>query len=974
MTTESGREIEPGRGRPRSLLSFAGRDDDGVPGGENERPQRSSDRILEREEALSALSRVARAARAGRGHALFVKGEAGLGKTELLRRARAEGPWTSIGWSVGSPMESGLAFSYLGQALEALGFADLVSGPPEGSGNELRVRLFLSVRDWLIEQAATGPILLALDDLHWADEDSLALLSFLCRRLTLVPIAIVATLRPWPDGAVALAGDLATEGTAEIQSLAHLSDGAARALYLAKAPQGRDPAQSEVVVRLAAGNPLLVVEAAQAQGPVAEVGAQATPQVMDAMLQALLLSSFGALTEDARSCVQAGAVLGSPFRLGLVEEVSGLGHEAADAGIETLFAAGLLHSTGPGRAAFRHDLVAESVYGDLDEGRRRRLHERAWRALARRGELALATAHALPADLAGLPDVVEVAHRAGREALRSGAASSAVRLLTRAEALGGSSADVAVAVDLAEALLFSGRPHEALAACERALSVTGVGATIRLRALGLLGRAALLCDDTPRAATATEAALNLAADEDPDAFVAFAADEVWRVVTCVGLPSALARLDDLHRQAVSLGAGTTRYLEGLKSYLAFQAGLSYDLGPLEETARAVTETLRAADLSALAAPWNPATLFVLASGWAEDFDAGELRYRLVTERVGTEEPIVSYTALTITFIAGLLRQGRLDEAGAVVADAAQASEVIAFGAGVDLNARAALALEAGRCEEALALADTCRSGADTRGYWFLSCTAAYLKGRALLALGRVEEAAVTYRGLAEMAAAGGLRNPCAVPWAGGALAAFHRSGAQDDVAALVGWLEETSVGSPWRWPRAMVALGRGLLAENAADYAVADQAFEEALGLLRSVRLPLELAQAALVYGAVLRRRGERKRARMVVVEAAELAAACGSVLLAGQAREEQARLGARRSRGRSQGLTEAEAKVAVLASRGASNSEIAALLVVSVRTVEAHLSRVYAKLGLRSRRELMIRFPDGTGLAASLDTDPLRP
>jgi DNA-binding CsgD family transcriptional regulator len=936
-----------------------------VPKGVDGQQRHSWDSLLEREEALSALSRVAEAARSGHAQVLFLEGGAGLGKSELLQRAAAEGPWTAVGWSAGSPMESGLAFSYLGQALETLGFADLVSGAPDSSGTELRVRLFVAVRDWLVEKATAGPVLVALDDLHWADKDSLALLSFLCRRLARAPVAIVATLRPWPDGAAALALDLVGAGMAEIQSLGPLSDEAAHALYLAEAPQERNRAQAEVVVRLASGNPLLVVEAAQAPGPLAEVGVQAAPQVKDAMLQALLLSSFGALTEDARSCVQAGSVLGSPFRLGLVEEVSGLGHNAADAGIETLFAAGLLHPAGPGRAAFRHDLVAEAVYGDLDEGRRRRLHERAWRALAKRGEAALATAHALPADLVGLSDAVDVAHRAGLEALRSGAGSSAAQLLTTAETLGGPSADADLATDLAEALVFSGHPDEALAACERALSVTRAGAAIHLRALGLLGRAALLLDDTPRAATATEAALKLAADEDPDAFVAFAADEVWRIGTFVGLAPALARLDDLHRQAVSLGAGSARYLEGIRAFLAIQAGQTCDLGPLEETARAVAETPRAADLSALSAPWNPATLFVLASAWTEDFEAGELRYRSLTERVGAKEPIVSNTALTLAYVGMLFRQGRLGEGAVVAVDAAQASEVIAFGAGVDLNARAFLALQAARCDEAAALANACQSVADARGYWFLSCTAAYVKGIVLLASGRVEEAAVTYRDLAETASVVGLKNPCVVPWASGALVAFHRSGRPDEVAALVRWLEEVSTDSPWRWPLAMAALGRGFLAEDAADHPAADRAFEEALDLLRSVRLPLELAQAALVYGATLRRRGERRRARVVVAEAAQLAATCGSALLAGQARDEQARLGARRARGRSQGLTDAEATVAVLASRGASNLEIADTLVVSVRTVETHLSKVYAKLGLQSRRQLMVRFPDGAGLEA---------
>jgi DNA-binding CsgD family transcriptional regulator len=908
---------------------------------------------------------------------LFVEGGAGLGKTELLRRALVAGPWTSIGSSAGSRMESGLAFSYMAQALEAFGFTDLVNEVPGSSRSDLRMRLFMRVRDRLIEQAATGPLLLALDDLHWADEDSLALLSFLSRRLAHAPVVIVATLRPWPNGAATLAAGLAGAGAAELQSLAPLSDGAARALYLAMAPRERDPAQADAVVRLASGNPLLVGEAARAIGPVAGPAAQVTPQVIGAMRQALLLSSFGALSEEAHGCAQAGAVLGSPFRLGLVEEVSGLDHDATDVGISALFATDLLHAAGPGRAAFRHDLVAEAVYADLDEGRRRRLHERAWRALADRGETALATAHALPADLAGVPEAIRVAHQAGSEALRSGAANSAVQLLAAAEKLGGPTADAAMIVDLGEALVTSGHPAEAAAACERALSVVTAAAPIRLRALGLLGRAAVLCEDQARAATATEAALELAADENPEAFVAFSVDEVYRITTFIGLAPALPRLEEFHHRALALGASSVGLLSGLRAYLALAMGQSWDLGPLEQAAAAVVDTPRASDPSAF---WDPVAHFVAASVWMEDFEAGKQCYRSLAERVGAKEPVVSDTALAFAYAGGLLRQGRLGEAEAVLGHTAHAAETVSFGTGFELQARSVLALEAGRCEEAASMASTGQAIADASGRWYMSCWGAHAKGSAFLALSRVEEAADAYRGLAKVASAVGLGNPSVVPWAGAALTAFHRSGARDEVASLVEWLESALVGSPCRWPKAMAALGRGLLANGAGHHTAADQAFEEALGLLRSVRLPLELGRVALAYSAALRRRGERRRARAVAAEAAELAAACGSVLLAEQARDEQARLGARRSRGRSQGLTEAEAKVAVLAARGNSNSEIAASLVVSVRTVEAHLSTVYTKLGLRSRRELMVRYPDGTGLAVASggggipDADPLRP
>jgi DNA-binding CsgD family transcriptional regulator len=965
MIPESRRPNEPGDREPRSLPSFAGTHDDGVPSKENVERQLSFNELLEREEALSALSRVGEAARAGRGRTLFVEAEAGLGKTELLRRAHTEGSWSAIGRSAGSRMERGLAFSYLGQAMETLGFADLTTGAPGSSGTDLRVRLFLAVRDWLIEQSAAGPVLLALDDLHWADEDSLALLSFLCRRLTRAKVAIVATLRPWPDGAATLAADLTGSGTVELQILAPLSDEAARALYLANAPEGRDGAQADVVVRLASGNPLLVGEAARAAGPVAELSAEATPQVRNAMRQALLLSSFSALGEEARSCAQAGAVLGSPIRLGLVEEVSGLDRAATDAGIETLFAAGLLHVAGPGRATFRHDLVAEALYGDLDEGRRRRLHERAWRTLANRGELALATAHALPADLMGVPEAVQLAHRAGSEAFHSGAVSSAVQLLKVAEALGSPSADTDVVGDLAETLLSAGHPAEAAAACERALSVGASEARVRLRMLGLFGRAALLCGDQTRSAAATEEALVLAADKDPEAFVAFSVDEVYRMTTFIGPAQAQPRLEEFHRRALALGASSVGILSGLRAFLAIGTGQSWDLAPLEQAAEAVVDTPRASDPSAF---WDPVAHFVAASVWMEDFEAGERWYQSLAERVGAKEPIVSDTAVAFSYAGGLLRQGRLSEAETVMAHTAHSAEAVSFGTGFELQAHCILALEAGRSEEAATLASTGQAAADASGRWYMSCWAAHIKGSAYLALGRVDEAADAYRSLGQLASEVGLGHPSVVPWAGAGLAAFYRSGARDEVASLVNWLESALVGAPCRWPRAMAAFGRGLLGEDAGDHTVADRAFEEALGLLRSVRLPLELGRVALAYSAVLRRRGERRRARTVAAEAAELAATSGSVLLAEQARGELARLGARRSRGRSEGLTKAEAKVAAAAAGGASNAEIAASLVVSVRTVEAHLSRVYTKLGLRSRRELMIRFPDGTGLSAVSD------
>ncbi|MFL6149233.1 MAG: ATP-binding protein, partial [Pseudonocardiaceae bacterium] len=156
---------------------------------------------LEREALLAAITGLLDDVRAGRGAALFVVGEAGLGKTTSLSQARMlAAPVVRVGLGRGDVMETSLPFGVLAAALGAVGNHDLVASPPGDAGvNEVRAARFYGVLRWL--EHTTCPVLLALDDLHWADPDSLALLSFLCRRLDGLPVAVLGTLRPWPPAA-----------------------------------------------------------------------------------------------------------------------------------------------------------------------------------------------------------------------------------------------------------------------------------------------------------------------------------------------------------------------------------------------------------------------------------------------------------------------------------------------------------------------------------------------------------------------------------------------------------------------------------------------------------------------------------------------------------------------------------------------------------------------------------------------------
>ena len=155
--------------------------------------------IWERDGTLGAIEHLLSAALEGRGSSLFIVGEAGLGKTTMLERAQqaaASRFRISIGRADGT--ESTLPFGVIDQALRGLGFRrgperKAVRQPPL----QARATRLFAAEQFL--EALRSPGLILLDDLHWADDDSLALLSFLCRRIGNLPIAIIGTLRPWVE-------------------------------------------------------------------------------------------------------------------------------------------------------------------------------------------------------------------------------------------------------------------------------------------------------------------------------------------------------------------------------------------------------------------------------------------------------------------------------------------------------------------------------------------------------------------------------------------------------------------------------------------------------------------------------------------------------------------------------------------------------------------------------------------------------
>ena len=376
--------------------------------------------LVERDAAINAVVGALDVVAGGSGAALFVVGAAGMGKTSVLEVARRRAKLAGFGVAsaVGSQMETGLPFGLVGQSIVALGGSE-VDDPVELErlGGQ-PARLYRMFR-WLTSVAAGNPLVLALDDLHWADPDSLELIGFICRRFVGCRILMLGCLRPQPDPAWTLARDLIGSGHASMISLAPLSEDGSRALLADNLSRELDREERERVVAACAGTPLLLKAAAVS---LSGGGSLPTPSAGDRFGSSLLLERFAGLGDDAFRLVLAASILGNRFRPGLAGELAGLDQVLWQAAHVQLIRAGLLEDLGDGWTGFIHSLFAQALLDSQPHAERARAHAAAFRVLVARGEPdAAAAEHAHAGGMRGDSLAIEITARAGRQALGQGA-------------------------------------------------------------------------------------------------------------------------------------------------------------------------------------------------------------------------------------------------------------------------------------------------------------------------------------------------------------------------------------------------------------------------------------------------------------------------------------------------------------------------------------------------------------------------
>ncbi|HWI06020.1 MAG TPA: AAA family ATPase [Solirubrobacteraceae bacterium] len=889
--------------------------------------------LLEREGEIAEL-RVTVAAMSGR--VVLIEGPAGAGKSALLAEAASLGEHRAFD-ARGGELERGLPFGVVRQLFAQVDLAAL-DGPAELARPALDPRSARAAEPaavlhglyWLCaELAEREPLMLAVDDVHWADNPSLRFLAYLGRRIADLPAVVVAALRTDEPQTTAAPLEEVRASAVAVLRPQPLSVRAAR-LMLGEV----DEATARAAHDTTGGNPFLLSEVrrALAQGTPLE-----EPPAAVAERTAARLRRVG---QRAVRVAEAVAVLGAEAELRDAAAVAGLSYDEALGAVDTLTAAGLIAGTAPLR--FLHPLVRTAVYEALPAGRRAQLHRVAARTLDDRAAAAL---HLLATPPSNDPRAADVLAQAAADALAAGAPAEAAELARRA---------------LAERPAPE-RRFAVLATLARSATRLGVAS-----GPGLAHEAVALAPDLPsRVAIVRELALLLVHTGQVAAACEVLEQELDRLgarerearLLLEGDLASIAQFDPARIEASA--ARVEKLADGLRGSTPGERAVlctSSLLQPNAATAAAVA--LRARAISDIhdsipgAGLWAPG-LAMLALAYAERIDDAAEWIAAFLEwdvRNGSLTGLAADHALMAVchWLAGRVHDQEAEAKLAIEAALQGSSAMLPFA-----SALAALALaERGVLEEAAAHVDNPLFDAippeDPAWIW-LGAARGYVR----LAGGRPREATSGLDAAVHHPARGIWRW---TPLLFGPWLARARAAAGDTAGARAAVAEASACARRWDSPRyrgMALALDGALLA---GDEGIAR--LRQGVRVLESSVARLEHARALVDLGAALRRANRRSEARASLREGMDLAVRCGSDLLVGRAHDELSATGARPRRLVLTGvdsLTPTERRVAVMAARRMSNREIAQALFVSHRTVEMHLSRAYRKLGIAGRDELAV-------------------
>ena len=933
--------------------------------------------LLEREDELARLAALVDAAVAGHGGVAIVEGEAGIGKSRLLEAARAHA--TDAGATVllarGGELERRFAYGVVRQLFERVVRArDAADREELLAGAAAPAAGVLGLSD--VEPIATGPdapfviqhafywltanlvserpLLICVDDAHWADEDSWQWLVHLGRRIEDLPVALMIAWRVGEPGAPEQQrAALREEADAETVSPAALSPDAAGTLVRSSLGDATHPALLQACWDATGGNPFFLWELVQALSrealqPDADAAAGVSTLTPEAVSQSVV-ARLARQPPEVVALARAAAVLENEAESRLVRELAQVPENLARQALAQLEETRI--ATTQGAIRFVHPILRTAVYDDIAPPLRAGLHRQTADLLAAEGRLDVAAVHLLRTDPAADAVVVELLREAAHRAVAQGAPGAAVTLLRRARDEPPRDADrPALALELGLAEQLAGLPSaadslRAALACAQDNASRETAARALASVLNYLARVDEavevlegLIDEIPESQREQRLGLEVELVVTGSSSMQHGARLTRRLAELVlgikgetpaerallgvyafnhAMARALPRAEIV--DAAERAWGNGRLLadygpeRGDVHYLAVALMVVDELDHAQDVADATVGAAhkRGALAGRAMAEANRGRLHWHRGNLAAA--EADLRSALrVSEAVGT-----GMERMYVLFLLGtvLALRGELDEARRLLADHGvwDADPPLNIQSISVLDARAKLHLAAGRPAEAARDQGKVAAAFAERGL-ALSATWVRVLVHALLATGCDEEA----RRAAEQGVAAARRSEV-VGEEGLALAAL---------AAVEG---------------------------GTAGVDMLVQAAE----LMERCPRPLDRAEVLLDLGSALRRANRRADARDPLQLALDLAHPRGARLITDAAERELRATGARPRSVVFSGvdsLTPSERRVAELVAAGHTNRTIAQTLFVTPKTVETHLRAVFRKLDITARTEVSAR------------------
>jgi DNA-binding CsgD family transcriptional regulator len=897
------------------------------------------------------IDRLLMAARAGRSGALLVHGEAGVGKTALLEYGRSEADGMTVLGVRGLEAEAQLAFAGLEQLLS--GVLDRITVGPARQHQALagalgrgpatrddRFVIYAATLSALASVAADHRTLVLVDDMQWLDAPSAEALAFTARRLGAEGLAIIFSRR---DG-----DDLHERSGVELLELGGLDAGSAAELLRSRASGPVSTSVAELLHRATAGNPLALCEQARLLTAAQLRGEEAVeePVPVGRNLDRALRRRLVALPFATRRAL----VVAAASRSGAMAEVSralgalGITEGALDAA-EADGIVALRHGT----LTFVHPLMRSAAYYSDDPAARRAAHRALADALVDDTTAASRAWHLAAAAPQPDEEVAQALEHAAVQARARGApAASADAWEAAARLTPDVPSRVRRLIEAGRDLHLAGRAERALAALEQALDVAG-DPLVRADIQHLRARVELF-----RGAPARTHELLVSAAEDvqpldPVRAGMMLADAAFTAITRAHPREALA----LARRAVSVAGEIP---------VEVRAALSISLGSAlilcGEAADGYAVLLQAEPLAHSDDLFTASTASVaLASGhvWLERYEKAAGLLGAVVARL-RRAGAVSMLPYPLAALADAERlRGNWQSAYASATESVTLAEDVGQHSELGLSVAQLALVEAGMGRAAECRVTVARA-LEIAGRLELGSVVHFAGGAlGLLELGegRLDEAIALLDRIGRAATAVGVGEPSVVPWAQDLAEAYVRAGRREEADETLVLLAAQAQRTGRRSAHAAVARCRGLMAETADEV---DARFAEALAWHRQESPPFERARTDLCFGERLRRARRRADARTVLRRALETFDALGARSWAARARAELAATGERarpREPSAAERLTAQELQVAMIVANGSTNNEAAAALFVSPKTIEAHLTHIYRKLGLRSRTEL---------------------